>query len=127
MLDTNINDFTNLFANSTATGKLINFAITDFGEEVKKARISFGNVPLGIYRQGTKRRRTLIFHDEKKEKEIYQLVANLAQKNNFYASFRNFQQKILMNFTTKDFKKGLYFTTFTFNNFQTKMPFSFSP
>jgi hypothetical protein len=127
VLDIDINNFPNLFANSIASGKLINFAITDFGEKIKKSRISFGNVPLGIYRQGTKKKRTPIFHDKEKEKEIHQLVANLAQRGNFSASFRNFQQKITMNFTAEDFAKGLYFTTFTFNNFQTKMPFSFSP
>jgi len=127
VLDIDSNNFLDLFANSAATGKLINFAITDFGEKIKKARISFGNVPLGIYRQGMKKKRAPIFHDEEKEKEIYQLVANLGQKGSFSASFRNFQQKITMNFAAEDFEKGLYFTTFTFNNFQTKMLFSFSP
>src|SRR6266480_2384266 len=119
--------FISLFADSTSSGKLTNFSLTDFGEQIKKAKLSFGNVPLGIYRQGPKKRKTPIFHDKETEKEIHQLFTNLGQKGSFYSSLRNFQQKILMNFTQKDFKKGLYLTTFTFNNYQNSLPFSFSP
>lgn len=122
-----LEELTNLFTDSASSGKLINFSITDFGEKIQKAKISFGQVPLGIYRKGPKKRRKPIFHDEEKEKELHQLAANLTQKSRFYASLRNFQQKIFMNFTQEDFNQGLYFSTFTFNNYQKKMPFSFAP
>ena len=122
-----LENFTNLFTDSASSGKLINFSITDFGEKIQKAKISFGQIPLGIYRKGTKKKRKPIFHDEEKEKELHQLVIDLTQKSSFYASLRNFQQKTLTNFTPEDFKQGLYFSTFTFNNYQKKMPFSFAP
>jgi len=101
--------------------------MADFGENIQRAKISFGQVPLGIYRKGPKKKRKPIFHDEEKEKEIHQLVADLTQKSSFYASLRNFQQKTFMNFTSEDFERGLYFSTFTFNNYQKKMAFSFAP
>ena len=78
--------FINLFTDSASSGRLINFSITDFGAKIQQARISFGQVPLGIYRQGTKRRPRPIFHDEEKEKDLYQLAADLSQKSSFYAS-----------------------------------------
>ncbi|CAJ0765225.1 12468_t:CDS:2, partial [Entrophospora sp. SA101] len=36
--------------------------------KIQKAKISFGQVPLGIYRKGPKKKRKPIFHDEEKEK-----------------------------------------------------------
>ncbi|CAG8717588.1 2392_t:CDS:2, partial [Ambispora leptoticha] len=84
-------------------------------------------VPPGIYRKGPKKKKKSIFHDEEVEKELHQLAVNLTQKSSFYTSLRNFQQKTLMNFTPEDFDRGLYFSTFTFNNYQKKMSFSFSP
>ncbi|CAJ0824757.1 6775_t:CDS:2 [Entrophospora sp. SA101] len=90
------------------SGKLINFSITDFGEKIQKAKISFGQVPLGIYRKGPKKKRKPIFHDEEKEKELHQLAINLTQKSSFYASLRNFQQKTSMNFTQADFDRAKY-------------------
>jgi hypothetical protein len=122
-----LENLTNLFTDSASSGKLINFSITDFGEKIQKVKISFGQVPIGIYRKGPKKKQKHIFHDEEKEKEFHQLVTNLIQKSGFYASLRNFQQKIFMNFTQKDFERGLYFSTFTFNNYQKKMTFSFAP
>ena len=120
-----ISNFADLFADSATTGKLTNFSITDFGEKIKYAKVSFGNVPLGIYRRGPKRKKTPIFHDRKSD--IYQLATNLTQKGKFLVSLRNFQQKVRMNFTPLEFDQGLYFTTFTFNNYQTALHFSFSP
>jgi hypothetical protein len=122
-----LENLTKLFTDSASSGKLINFSITDFGKKIQRVKISFGQVPVGIYRKGTKRKRKPIFHDEKKEKELHQLAANLTQKSSFCASLRNFQQKTFMNFTQEDFERGLYFSTFTFNNYQKKMPFSFAP
>ena len=117
-------NLTNLFTDSASSGKLINFSITDFGEKIQKAKISFGQVPLGIYRKGPKKKRKPIFHDEEKEKELHQLAINLTQKSSLLASLRNFQQKTSLNFTQEDFNHGLYFSTFTFNNYQKKMSFS---
>lgn len=122
-----LESLTNLFVDSASSSRLINFSITDFGEKVQRAKVSFGQVPLGIYQKGLKRKRKLIFHDEEREKELYQLIGNLTQKSSFYASLRNFRQKTLLNFTPEDFNRGLYFSTFTFNNYQKKMPFSFAP
>jgi hypothetical protein len=119
--------FTNLFADSASSGKLANFSITDFGSLVKKAQISFGNVPLGIYRQGSKPKRVPLFHDQEKDQALYQLVHELTFKGNYYASLRNFYNKCLMNFTQEDFERGLYFLTLTFNNQQKEMRFSFTP
>src|SRR5437016_4129817 len=99
--------FTNLFTDSASSGKLINFSITDFGEKIQRAKISFGQVPLSIYRKGPKKNKRPIFHDEEKEKEFYQLVTNLTHKNGFYTSLQNFQQKAFMNFTSEDFDRGL--------------------
>ena len=122
-----LENITNLFIDSASSGRLINFSTTDFGKKIQKAKVSFGQVPLGIYRKGLKRKQKLVFHDEEREKEIYQLIGNLTQKSSFCASWRNFRQKTLLNFTSDDFKRGLYFSTFTFNNYQKKMPFSFAP
>lgn|SRR5581483_2483980 len=118
-------DFTNLFISSDISGKLINFSVTDFGKETQKAKISFGQVPLGIYRKGPRKKRKPIFHNE--EKDLGRLAIYLTQKSSLYASLRNFQQKTFLNFTQEDFEQGLYFSTFTFNNCQKKMSFSFAP
>nr|CAG8502219.1 3132_t:CDS:2 [Entrophospora candida] len=114
-------DFTNLFAKSVSSEKLLNFSITDFGERIQKAKISFGQVPLGIYQKGLKKKRKSIFHNEEKGLE------QLSQQSSFYASLRNFQQKTFLNFTQENLEQGLFFSTFTFNNYQKKMPFSFAP
>jgi len=119
--------FANLFSDSASSGKLANFSITDFGSLVKKAQISFGNVPLGIYRRGSKPKRVPLFHDQEKDQALYQLVHELTFKGNYYASLRNFYNKCLMNFTLEDFQRGLYFLTLTFNNQQKEMRFSFAP
>ena len=120
-----LEDFANLFANSASSGKLVNFSITDFGGKIQKAKISFGQVPLGIYRKGFKKKRKPIFHNE--EKKLEQLAISLTQQSSLYASLRNFQQKTFLNFTQENFEQGLFFSTFTFNNYQKKMSFSFAP
>jgi predicted neuraminidase len=111
LLRTNISNFTNLFTDSQSSGKLTNFTITDFGSQLKKARLSFGNVNLGIYKQGSRKKPAPLFHDQQSEQEIYQLVANLKSKSHYYASLRNFKNSIIMNFTAEDFARGLYFST----------------
>jgi hypothetical protein len=108
--NSNIECFTDLFADSYSSGKLANFSITDFSP-LKKAQISFGQVNLGIYKQGSRRKIRPIFHDETAEKEIYQLVSQLKFKSHYYASLRNFKNSIIMNFTAEDFARGLYFST----------------
>ncbi|CAI2161905.1 5556_t:CDS:2 [Funneliformis geosporum] len=90
-----------------SSGKLANFSLTDFGSSLKKARLSFGNVNLGIYKQGSRRKPAPLFHDPVKEKEIYQLVADLKFKSHYYASLRNFKNGIIMNFTAEDFARGI--------------------
>ncbi|MEG7978996.1 MAG: hypothetical protein NY202_03735 [Mollicutes bacterium UO1] len=84
---------------------------------------------MGIYRRrGAKKNQKPIFHDERSEKEIYQLVANLKFKGNYYASLRNFYGTTLMNFTpAADFHNVLLFITFTFNWQQKALKFSFAP
>ncbi|KLL04466.1 MAG: hypothetical protein MRERV_14c063 [Mycoplasmataceae bacterium RV_VA103A] len=118
---------TDLFADSSSSGKLANFSLTDFGPQLKKAQLSFGNVPLGIYKRGPRKKPAPLFHDEQTEKEIYQLVANLKSKSHYYASSRNFKNGVIMNFTNEDFAYGLYFLTFTFNWKQKDLRFSFAP
>jgi hypothetical protein len=118
---------TNLFADSASSGKLTNFTITDFGPQLKKAQVSFGNVSLGIYKQGSRKKPAPLFHDQEREKAIYQLVAQLKYKGHYYASLRNFKNSIIMNFTSEDFAAGLYFSTWTFNNLQKDLKFSFAP
>src|SRR4051812_45252646 len=98
--------FTNFFADSQSTGKLANFAITDFGASLKKAKLSFGNVNLGIYKQGKRKPSKPIFHNEETEKALYQLVANLKYKGHYYASLRNFKSGMIMNFTPDEFAHG---------------------
>jgi len=73
--------------------------------------LSFGNVALGIYKQGSRRVPAPLFHDEQAEKEVYQLAAQLKFKSHYYASLRNFKNSIIMNFTAEDFARGLYFST----------------
>ena len=68
--------FASLFADSASSGKLANFSITDFGKQVKKAKVSFGNVNLGIYKQGSRRKKAAIFHDEKLEAELISCYMN---------------------------------------------------
>ena len=119
--------FASLFADSASSGKLANFSLTDFGIDLKKAKLSFGNVNLGIYKQGPRKFPRQILHDKQVEKELYQLVSQLKYKGHYYASLRNFKNSVIMNFTAEDFARGLYFYTFTFNNFREKMPFSFAP
>jgi hypothetical protein len=46
--------FAGLFSDSASSGKLFNATITDYAPVLKKARVSVGNVPVGIYRQGPK-------------------------------------------------------------------------
>ncbi|MCE8167650.1 MAG: hypothetical protein I3275_03405 [Candidatus Moeniiplasma glomeromycotorum] len=125
--NSNIEYFTNLFADSQSSGKLANFSVTDFGPQIKKAKVSFGNVSLGIYKRGSRKKSAPIFHDPQAEKEIYQLVADLKFKGHYYASLRNFYGTVLMNFTPADFQKGLLFITFTFNWQQKALKFSFAP
>jgi hypothetical protein len=102
---------TNLFADSASSGKLANFTITDFGANLKKAQVSFGNVSLGIYKQGARKKPAPLFHDQQAEKEIYQLAANLKFKSHYYASSRNFKNVVVMNFANEEFARGLYFST----------------
>ncbi|CAI2199328.1 4619_t:CDS:2, partial [Funneliformis geosporum] len=83
-----ISNFTNLFSDSQSSGKLTNFTITDFGSHLKKAQVSFGNVNLGIYKQGSRKKPAPLFHDEQSEKEIYDLVSQLKFKGHYYASLR---------------------------------------
>ncbi|CAG8511155.1 7130_t:CDS:1 [Ambispora gerdemannii] len=115
-----------LFTDSASSGKLANFSLTDFGTNLKKAKVSFGNVNLGIYKQGKRKLPKPIFHDQESEKELYNLVSQLKYKGHYYASLRNFKNSIIMNFTAEDFARGLYFSTFTFNNFQKELKFSFT-
>ena len=124
--NSSIENFTDLFTDSASSGKLTNFSITDFGSEIKKASVSFGNVNLGIYKQGKRGLPNPICHDQEQEKELYNLVSQLKYKGHYYASLRNFKAGIIMNFTNEDFARGLYFSTFTFNNFQKEMKFSFT-
>src|SRR3954464_2918651 len=100
--------FADLFADSASSGRLTNFSLTDFGDNLKKAKLSFGNVPLGIYRQGKKITGGLL-HDKDKETEFYKLVQELKFKGNYYASLRNFYDKCLMNFTQEDLTMGFIF------------------
>ncbi|CAI2185198.1 15215_t:CDS:2 [Funneliformis geosporum] len=99
-------NFTNLFSDSQSSGKLTNFTITDFGSQLKKAQVSFGNVNLGIYKQGSRKKPAPLFHDEQSEKEIYDLVSQLKFKGHYYASLRNFKNSMIMNFTAEDFARG---------------------
>ncbi|WNE41218.1 MAG: hypothetical protein mread185_000675 [Mycoplasmataceae bacterium] len=117
-------DFTDLFASSQTTGKLINFTLADFGSSIQKAKLSFGNVNLGIYKQGSRNRLGKpIFHNQ--AEGFHELVAKLKYKGHYYASLRNFKDSIIMNFTHEDFARGLYFSTWTFNNFKTDLKFTF--
>ena len=105
---------------------MTNFTITDFGSHLKKAQVSFGNVNLGIYKQGSRKKPAPLFHDEQKEKAIYDLVSQLKFKGHYYASLRNFKNSIIMNFAAEDFVRGLYFSTWTFNNSRKDLKFSFA-
>jgi hypothetical protein len=83
-------------------------------------------VALGIYKQGSRKLPAPLFHDPQKEREIYDLVSQLKYKGHYYASLRNFKNSLIMNFTAEDFARGLYFSTFTFNNSKTDLKFSFA-
>ena len=124
--NSDIEHFANLFADSQTSGKLANFTITDFGSSLKKAQVSFGQVNLGIYKRGPRSKPTPIFHDKEKDQAIYHLFSQLRYKGHYYASLRNFKNSIIMNFTPEDFARGLYFSTWTFNNKQSKLKFSFT-
>jgi hypothetical protein len=64
--------FADLFASSQATGKLANFTLTDFGSQIHKAKLSFGQVNLGIYKQGSRNKlRQPVFHDQETGKEFH--------------------------------------------------------
>jgi len=122
-----MNDLSDLWADSQSSGKLFNIVATDFGEEVKKAVVSIGNVGLNIHKRGPRKKRERICHDPKIEQKIYQLFLQLKNGGNFYASLRNFREKILMNFTAADFARGLYFVTLTFNSQNAKLEFTRAP
>ncbi|CAG8603650.1 4251_t:CDS:2 [Paraglomus occultum] len=95
-------DLSDLWADSKSSGKLFNIVATDFGGEVKKAVVSI-------------------------EKKIYQLFSQLKNGGNFWASLRNFKEKICMNFTAADFARGLYFVTLTFNSQNAQLEFTRAP
>jgi len=57
VLDNDI--FAGLFSDSASSGKLFNVSITDYASTLKKARVSVGNVPIGIYKQGPRHKSTL--------------------------------------------------------------------
>jgi hypothetical protein len=89
--------FADLFASSQATGKLANFTLTDFGSQIHKAKLSFGQVNLGIYKQGSHNKlRQPVFHDQETGKEFHQLIAQLKYKGHYYASLRNFNSSIIL-------------------------------
>ena len=122
-----MSDLSDLWADSQSSGKLFNIVATDFGSEVKKAVVSVGNVSLGIHKRGPKRKRERICHDPQVEAKIYQLFSQLKNGGNFWASLRNFKEKILMNFTAADFARGLYFVTLTFKNSKASLEFTRAP
>ena len=111
-----------LFSSSDGSGRLLNITTADYGAVKKKATVSVGNVPLGIYKQGPKRRRAAIFHDPQQETVIYQLFRQLKNNGNYYASLRNFKETTLLNFTADDL-----FLTLTFNNRKGNLKFKRAP
>ncbi|MDR1670330.1 MAG: hypothetical protein LBR43_01205 [Spiroplasmataceae bacterium] len=116
--------FADLFVSSQVSGKLANFTLTDFGSQIQKAKLSFGQVNLGIYKQGSRNKFSKpIFH--KQEEGFHEIISQLKYKGHYYASLRNFNSGIIMNFTHEDFARGLYFSTWTFNNFKQDLKFTF--
>ncbi|WNE40450.1 MAG: hypothetical protein GBAus27B_000517 [Mycoplasmataceae bacterium] len=117
--------FADLFANSQTTGKLANFTLTDFfGANINKAKLSFGQVNLGIYKQGSRNNLSKpVFHNQ--AEGFHEIISQLKYKGHYYASLRNFKDSIVMNFTHEDFARGLYFSTWTFNNFKQDLKFTF--
>jgi hypothetical protein len=102
--------FADLFVSSQVSGKLANFTLTDFGSQIQKAKLSFGQVNLGIYKQGSRNKFSKpIFH--KQEEGFHEIISQLKYKGHYYASLRNFNSGIIMNFTHEDFARGLYFST----------------
>jgi hypothetical protein len=120
--------FAGLFSDSASSGKLFNATITDYAPALKKARVSVGNVPVGIYRQGPKHKSILngktphLAHNRQKEPEIYEIFHQVKHKGNYYASVRNFYAKMIMNFGINDL-----FLCLTFNNDQKNLQFRRSP
>lgn len=90
----------------------------------KKVTVSLGNVPIGIYRRGPKSKRNSIFHNPEKDRKFYRLFDQPKHQGNYFASKRNFDQKILMNFTSKGLKRDLFFLTLTFNNQDKQLKFT---
>jgi hypothetical protein len=78
-----MSDLSDLWADSQSSGKLFNIVATDYGDEVKKAVVSIGNVGLNIHRRGQRKKRERICHDPQVEAKIYQLFAQLKNGGNF--------------------------------------------
>jgi len=99
--------FADLFSDSASSGKLFNVSITNYAPTLKKACLSVGNVPLGIYRQGPKdksknRRKPQAWHNQPTEPAIFEVFNQVKHNGNYYASVRNFYAKMVMNFSVND-------------------------
>ena len=115
-----------LFENSQESRRLPNFTVRDYGEANQLGELSYGNVPLGIYRPG-KKYGADFRHDPNLEAELHQIYQELKVNGNFLASVRNFNEKICLNFNLADFQRGLLFITLTFNNRNGEMKFWRAP
>jgi hypothetical protein len=116
-----------LFADSVSSGKLLNVVATDYGAKVQKAKVSIGNVPVGIHKRGPKKGPREIFHNKETEQEIFAAIQQLKNKSNYYASARNLLDKGLSNFTDEEVNNGLLLTTLTCNFSQTEMTYRSAP
>ncbi|CAG8763581.1 23676_t:CDS:2, partial [Racocetra persica] len=112
---------------SASSGKLFNVSVVDYAPTLKKARVSVGNVPVGIYRQGPRdqnssRRKPQSWHNQTTEPEIFKVFQQVRHNGNYYASVRNFFAKMVMNFGINDL-----FLCLTINNQQKNLQFRRSP
>ena len=114
-----------LFNNSQESRRVSTFTIRNFGKKIKLAKVSYGNRPIGIYRQGRRSRQEFL-HSSKFEPELWKIYQELKINGNFLASKRNFQEKVEMNFTWEEFLNSLLITL-TFNNQKNEMKFWRAP